>query len=95
MAGFVDSFREGALEGLPVLRAETFLRDHGPQTPVVIASMHADEIKLLLARHGFRSVHDARRLIADRITAARYRRARWRAALVLAAVTAALALLLA
>jgi hypothetical protein len=51
VAGFVDSNRDGMLDGLPITNAQTLVSD-GAETPVLIFSAAAAEIKAHLAALG-------------------------------------------
>lgn len=50
--GFVDSFRDGEFDGLPVRRADRFAAEEGTNAVVVIASQFRREIEATLAKLG-------------------------------------------
>ncbi|WP_044553713.1 hypothetical protein [Azospirillum lipoferum] len=85
----IDTYKRGEVNGIPVITPAEFFERAKPDTPVVIASMYMDEIKLQLAAHGVRNLYNLYPFVRNQLAEARYRRDRLRAALILTATVAA------
>lgn len=59
IAGFIDSFREGVQDGVPVFLARRLLPTLPPDAPIVIASMYGADIERWLTIMGFTNLFDA------------------------------------
>lgn len=68
VAGFIDSFRDGTADGLPVRRLETYLAGRGAADVILIAAEQHDAIAETLRGHGighaFNATYLARQLLA-------------------------------
>ncbi|WP_188092421.1 hypothetical protein [Azospirillum sp. B21] len=85
----IDTYKRGEVDGIPVITPAEFFKRAEPDTPVVIASMYMDEIKLQLVAHGIRNLYNLYPFVRNQLAEARYRRDRLRAASVLAVAVAA------
>lgn len=93
VAAVIDTYKTGEVEGIPIITPAEFFARAAPDTPVVIASMYMDEIKLQLATHGVRNLYNLYPFVRNRMAESRYRRDRLRIALGLGVAIAAVWLL--
>ncbi|SMH41611.1 hypothetical protein [Azospirillum agricola] len=56
--GFIDSYKSGTLDGLPVHRFDEFIDSRPAQSVVVIASMYVNEMAEQLAGKGMVNVYN-------------------------------------
>lgn len=84
----IDTYKRGEVNGIPIITPTEFFECAKPDTPVVIASMYMDEIKLQLVTHGVRNLYNLNPFVRNQLAKARYRRDRLRAALLLAGAMA-------
>ncbi len=58
IAGYIDSFREGCVDGLPMHRFDQYLAMRRPEDALLIGSTFVSEIERHLAAHGITDALD-------------------------------------
>lgn len=58
LAGFVDSFKSGTADGLPVIPLSEFVSSRPAGAEVIITSMYVNEIAEQLDKHGIRDFYN-------------------------------------
>ena len=58
VAGYIDSFRDGALDGLPIHRLDRYLAVRRPEDAVLIGSSYGTDIERRLVAHGITDALD-------------------------------------
>lgn len=65
LAGFIDIERTGAFLGRPVLSVDQFIRDHSPDTPVVLSNRYVLQNTARLRPHGFSELWNGHPLVVS------------------------------